>query len=143
MASSVQLLATVTALETAAGAVTSANSSPTGYWKRIAVASEALAGASTSANSNVEGYMLRTALALETASGASTPTANRGERGLMLRIVNALEALGAVGTGSLDRRLMLGAQGASFVDLLLLSGGTDTLLLSPVSGSDSLALSGS
>lgn len=112
--SSAQLLAAMTALETAAGGVTSANDSESGRWKRIAAASETLAAATTSANDNVSGYMLRTAAALEVASETSTAAANRSYSGLLLRIVNALEALGEVGVGSLGHRFELGAEGASF-----------------------------
>lgn len=114
MVTTPQLLATMTALETTAGASTAGNDSYTGRWKRIAAAAETIAGATSTANDNMLGYMLRAAVALEAAAATSTPAANGKESGLLLRIVNALEAKSSVGTGSIGNRLVASAQTAVF-----------------------------
>lgn len=112
---SATLALVATALETAAGASTSTNPNEPGYWKRIASAVEALAGATTSANDVPSGYMLRSALALESIAGTSGTEENSNYSGLLKRIVDALEVQsGAVEVGSLEHRLLLGAQNATF-----------------------------
>jgi hypothetical protein len=112
---SATLAAVATALETAAGAGTSANPNEAGYYKRIAAAAESLAGASTTANENPMGYMKRAAVALESIAGTSGAEENTNESGYKKRIVDALEVqAGAVEVGSLDRRMLLGAQNAEF-----------------------------
>ena len=109
-----QLLAAMTALETAAGGTTAGNATDSGRWKRIAAAAETLAGATSTANATPAGYMLRTAVALEVLSGTDGTAENRNESGLLKRIVDALEALGEIGVGSLAHRFVLAAEGASF-----------------------------
>lgn len=112
---SATLALVATALETAAGASTSANPNEPGYWKRIAAAVESLAGATTSANDVPSGYMLRAALALESIASTSGTEENANYSGLLKRIVDALEVQsGAVEVGSLEHRLLLGAQNATF-----------------------------
>lgn len=113
MSATLALIAT--ALETAAGASTSTNPNEAGYWKRIAAAVESLAGATTSANDVPSGYMLRSALALESMAGTSGTEENSNYSGLLKRIVDALEVQsGVVEVGSLEHRLLLGAQNAVF-----------------------------
>lgn len=114
-------------LETAASATTVGNANEPGYWSRIAAASESLAGATTSANATTSGYMLRAALALESIAGTSGAEENPNENGYMKRIVDALEVqAGAVEVGSLEHRLVLAAQNATFgVDNLILNGTFD------------------
>lgn len=116
---SATLASIATDLETAAGASTSANANEAGYWARIAAAAEALAGASTTANANPQGYRLRTAIALESIAGTSGAEENANETGYKKRIVDALEVqAGAIGTGSLDYRMMIAAQNAEFGESL-------------------------
>jgi hypothetical protein len=118
----VDLEAIADALETAAGGTTSANPNAIGRWKRIAAAAETLAGASTTANPNLMGFMKRTAVALESIAGTSGAEENPNERGYMKRIVDALEVQsGSVETGSIDHRMVLGAQNASFIELAALT----------------------
>ncbi len=115
MTTGAQLALTATALETAAGASTSANASPAGYWKRIASAAETIAGTTSTANATVHGYMLRAAVALEGVAGTSGTEENRSYNGLLKRIVDALEVqAGAVTVGSFGHRLRVGAQNAVF-----------------------------
>lgn len=112
------LEAVAVALETAAGATTSANPTEAGRWKRIAAAAETLAGASTSANDTLYGYISRAAIALESIAGTSGAEENRSQAGYYKRIVDALEVQsGAVEEGSLARRMVLGAQNAVFTSL--------------------------
>lgn len=111
----VDLEAIADALETAAGATTSANPNAIGRWSRIAVASETLAGATTTANPNLMGFMKRTAVALESIAGTSGTEENPNERGYMKRIVDALEVqAGAVTAGSLESRMVTAAGDATF-----------------------------
>lgn len=102
------------ALETAAGETTVANPSQAGYWRRIADASETLAGATNPTNDITSGYMLRAALALESIAGTSGVEESATPAGYLKRVVDALEALGTVGEGSLEYRMFLGAIGATF-----------------------------
>lgn len=112
---SAALASIATDLETAAGATTSANPSPAGYWSRIAEASEVLADATTSANATISGYMLRAALALESLAGTDGNEENASYFGYLKRIVDALEVQsGSVETGSLIHRLVLAAENATF-----------------------------
>lgn len=109
------LAATMTALETAAGATTVANDNESGRWKRIAAAAETLAGATTSANATPSGYRLRTAIALESIAGTDGNEENRNETGLLKRIADALEVQsGQVLAGSLEYRIAEAAANATF-----------------------------
>jgi hypothetical protein len=110
----VDLEAIADALETAAGGTTSANPNAIGRWKRIAAAVETLAGASTT--------MKRTAVALESIAGTDGTAENLNEAGYKKRIVDAFEVQsGSVETGSIDHRMVLGAQNASFIELAALT----------------------
>lgn len=108
------LEAVATALETAAGATTSANPNESGRWKRIAAAAETLADATTTANATLFGYMKRAAVALESIAGTDGTAENTNYYGYLKRIVDALEVQGEVGVGSWEHRLVLGAEGAVF-----------------------------
>lgn len=108
------LEAVADALETAAGATTSANPTETGRWKRIAAASETLAAATTVANASLFGYMKRAAVALESIAGTDGTAENSNYYGYMKRTVDALEVQGEVGVGSWEHRLVLAAEGATF-----------------------------
>lgn len=80
----------------------------TGYWREIALSSEELAGAATAANATLAGWMLRAAIAVETLEGTDGTAENPNYNGLLKRIVDAMEeGNGAVGTGSLENRLLL------------------------------------
>lgn len=125
---SATLASVAMSLETAAGASTSANTNEAGYWKRIAASAESLAGTSSVANDNIAGYQLRTAIALESIAGTSGAEENANESGYLKRIVDALEVQsGAVETGSLLHRLLLGAENAEFSEELpVIQNGTFT-----------------
>lgn len=111
----IYLKALMEALETAAGATTSANDSPAGRWKRTAAAAEALAGATTTANSTTSGFMLRTAVALESIAGTGGTEENANEPGMLKRIADALEVQsGEVLEGSLEYRVAMAAENATF-----------------------------
>ncbi len=110
-----QLSQIAIALETKAGASTSANAGREGYWKRIAAAAEAIALTSTIANQSLEGFMLRTALALEGTAGTSGAEETAGYSGYLKRIVDALEVkAGAVGTSDITSRFVIAAANATF-----------------------------
>lgn len=121
-------LASVAAdLETAAGATTSTNPNPPGYWSRIAAALEVLADATTSANATTSGYMLRAALALESIAGTDGNEENASYSGYLKRIVDALEVqAGTVEVGSLEHRMVLAAASAEFgpPELPVIANGT-------------------
>lgn len=111
-----QLSTIATALETAAGASTSANDNRLGLWSRIASAAEALSGVPTSANDNLMGRMQRTAAALELIAGTSGAEENTNYEGFLKRITDALEVqAGAVTTGSMEGRFVTAAQNAGFL----------------------------
>lgn len=110
-----QLALSATAIETTAGASTTANATPPGYWKRIAAASETASSTSSSANADLTGYMLRTAVALESVAGTTGAEENANYPGLLKRIVDALEVqAGAVLVGSLGYRAWQGFTNAVF-----------------------------
>ena len=86
------LAAIADAFESDAGASTSANSTPAGYWKRISAAAETMAGAASSANASELGYMLRSAVAVDIRCGTDgSTTFNHGEEGYVARMVSAFE----------------------------------------------------
>ncbi|MGA9220389.1 MAG: hypothetical protein WBZ57_04235, partial [Pseudomonas graminis] len=109
------LSATAASLETTAGASTTANATPAGYWERIRAALETLAGAASSAADGVAGDMLRAAVAAEVVAGTSGAEENDNKQGKLKRLVDALEVqAGAVTTGSLWDRLRIAAGAAVF-----------------------------
>lgn len=106
---------TATALETTAGASTTANATEAGYWERIRAALETLAGTTSSAADGVAGDMLRAAVAAEAVAGTSGAEENDNKQGKLKRLVDALEVqAGAVTTGSLWDRLRVAAGAAAF-----------------------------
>lgn len=112
-----------TALETAAGASTSANATEEGYWKRIAAAIETGAGTSSTANSNLAGYMRRAAVAAESVWGGSGAEENSTDYdGLLKRIVDAMELDAGSSSGSLPQRFAAAGVLAAFVDFSLQAG---------------------
>jgi len=117
------LLTIVNELEEQAGAVTSANQSDPGFWRRIALASEDAANFTPSLHSDtISGYMRRTALALE--SITTTTGAEEGDtfEGLLERIADALEAKnGATYPGNSRNRFLQGASNVVFVALAAIS----------------------
>jgi hypothetical protein len=118
----VDLEAIADALETAAGATTSANPNAIGRWSRIAAAAEALAGDTTVANPNLMGFMKRTAVALESIAGTDGTAENLNEAGYKKRIVDALEVqAGAVTAGSLESRMVTAAEDALWIELVALT----------------------
>ena len=98
------------ALETAAGASTTANNTDIGWWMRIAAAAEDLANAGTTANANELGFMRRTAIALEVVAGGSGAQENDTYFGYLERIADALEIkASATYPGSIENRVLQGA----------------------------------
>lgn len=69
MSTAAELSTLADELELQAGISTTANKSPAGYWKRIALASESLAGVSSEANDYLTGYMRRAAVAMSAYTG--------------------------------------------------------------------------
>lgn len=112
-------------LETKAGASTTANTNPAGYWRRIALAAEALAGASTTAAPGTLGYMRRAALALEAKTGTSG-SGNPSAEGYLRRMVNALESKTSITAGSIVQRLKTAASAYNPVSANYVANGTFT-----------------
>lgn len=96
-------------IESDAGISTSANRTPAGYWKRIALAAENIAGAATAANANELGWMRRATLAFEALAGDSLTGGNdESEFGYLARIAYATGILGGGSySGNFFRQIQL------------------------------------
>jgi hypothetical protein len=118
------------AMETLAGATTTSNQSPAGYWERIAAAAETLNGAATSASNYITGFMKRGAVAIDDYANFAGSGYNPDEEGYLAWMVAALEDFtGATTTGSFEYRLytLLTSVVPGF-SILLLEDGSDFLL---------------
>lgn len=98
----------VTALE-AQTSVHAANQSIEGLWLRTALALEEAAGVSSTANHSLLGYMHRAVVALEDMAGTDGGDENQTYAGLLKRLVDGFETLGADTSGTLEQRFVTGA----------------------------------
>lgn len=106
MSTSKYLALLATAFETQAGASTTANATPPGYWKRIAAAAEVIAGAVTTANAGLTGYAKRAVAAVVAKTSFAGSGYNENEEGYLAKLVAALEfATSTTTTGSMESRL--------------------------------------